>query len=249
MAVPSTRQTLIDYCLRRLGQPVIEINVDIDQIEDRVDDAVAMFQEFHDDATVRVFLKHQVTQTDIDNGYISISADIPFITKVFPLDQTYSSINMFDVKYQLMLNSLGDFMQFAGGMSYYYQLEQYLDFLDRILEGQPITTFSRNQGRLYLHGNFEDKDVLKDEYLIIECLQLVDENTYNIWNDIFLKDYTTQLIKQQWGANLIKFEGMQLPGGVTMNGRQLYDDATAELLRLEEKMRLEHESPPDFFVG
>lgn len=106
MAVPSTRQTLIDYCLRRLGQPVIEINVDIDQIEDRVDDAVAMFQEFHDDATVRVFLKHQVTQTDIDNGYISISADIPFITKVFPLDQTYSSINMFDVKYQLMLNSL-----------------------------------------------------------------------------------------------------------------------------------------------
>ena len=249
MAVPSTRQTLIDYCLRRLGQPVIEINVDIDQIEDRVDDAVAMFREFHDDATVRVFLKHQVTQTDIDNGYISISADIPFITKVFPLDQTYSSINMFDVKYQLMLNSLGDFMQFAGGMSYYYQLEQYLDFLDRILEGQPITTFSRNQGRLYLHGNFEDKDVLKDEYLIIECLQLVDENTYNIWNDIFLKDYTTQLIKQQWGANLIKFEGMQLPGGVTMNGRQLYDDATAELLRLEEKMRLEHESPPDFFVG
>ena len=249
MAVPSTRQTLIDYCLRRLGQPVIEINVDIDQIEDRVDDAVAMFQEFHDDATVRVFLKHQVTQTDIDNGYISISADIPFITKVFPLDQTYSSINMFDVKYQLMLNSLGDFMQFAGGMSYYYQLEQYLDFLDRILEGQPITTFSRNQGRLYLHGNFEDKDVLKDEYLIIECLQLVDENSYNIWNDIFLKDYTTQLIKQQWGANLIKFEGMQLPGGVTMNGRQLYDDATAELLRLEEKMRLEHESPPDFFVG
>jgi hypothetical protein len=249
MAVPSTRQTLIDYCLRRLGQPVIEINVDIDQIEDRVDDAVAMFQEFHDDATVRVFLKHQVTQTDIDNGYISISADIPFITKVFPLDQTYSSINMFDVKYQMMLNSLGDFMQFAGGMSYYYQLEQYLDFLDRILEGQPITTFSRNQGRLYLHGNFEDKDVLKDEYLIIECLQLVDENTYNIWNDIFLKDYTTQMIKQQWGANLIKFEGMQLPGGVTMNGRQLYDDATAELLRLEEKMRLEHESPPDFFVG
>jgi len=249
MAVPSTRQTLIDYCLRRLGQPVIEINVDVDQIEDRVDDAVAMFREFHDDATVRVFLKHQVTQTDIDNGYISISADIPFITKVFPLDQTYSSINMFDVKYQLMLNSLGDFMQFAGGMSYYYQLEQYLDFLDRILEGQPITTFSRNQGRLYLHGNFEDKDVLKDEYLIIECLQLVDENSYNIWNDIFLKDYTTQLIKQQWGANLIKFEGMQLPGGVTMNGRQLYDDATAELLRLEEKMRLEHESPPDFFVG
>jgi len=249
MAVPSTRQTLVDYCLRRLGQPVIEINVDIDQIEDRVDDALAMFREFHDDATVRVFLKHQVTQTDIDNGYISISSDIPFITKVFPLNTTFSSINMFDVKYQMMLNSLGDFMQFAGGMSYYYQLEQYLGFLDNILEGQPITTFSRNQGRLYLHGNFEDKDVLAGEYLIAEVYQLVDGNSYNIWNDIFLRDYTTQCIKQQWGANLIKFEGMSLPGGVTMNGRQLYDDATQEMMRLEEKMRLEHESPPDFFVG
>jgi len=156
---------------------------------------------------------------------------------------------MFDVKYQLMLNSLGDFMQFAGGMSYYYQLEQYLDFLDRILEGQPITTFSRNQGRLYLHGNFEDKDVLKDEYLIIECLQLADENTYNIWNDIFLKDYTTQLIKQQWGANLIKFEGMQLPGGVMLNGRQIFDDATQDIERLREKIRMDHELPIDFFMG
>ena len=149
----------------------------------------------------------------------------------------------------MMLNSLGDFMQFAGGMSYYYQLEQYLDFLDNVLEGQPLTTFSRNQGRLYLHGSFEDQDVILDEYIIAECLQEVDGDTYNIWNDIFLRDYATQSIKQQWGANLMKFEGVQLPGGVTMNGRQIYDDATAELQRLEEKMRLEHESPPDFFMG
>jgi hypothetical protein len=249
MAAPTSRQTLIDYCLRRLGQPVIEINVDVDQIEDRIDDSLAMYREFHDDALVRIFLKHQVTQTDIDNGYISINSDIPFVTKIFPLNRTFSSINMFDIKYQMMLNSLGDFMQFAGGMSYYYQLEQYLDFLDNILEGQPLTTFSRNQGRLYLHGSFEDQDVILDEYIIAECLQEVDGDTYNIWNDIFLRDYATQSIKQQWGANLMKFEGVQLPGGVTMNGRQIYDDATAELQRLEEKMRLEHESPPDFFMG
>jgi len=249
MASPTSRQTLIDYCLRRLGSPVIEINVDTDQVEDRVDDAVALYREYHDDATVRIFLKHQVTQTDIDNGYIPISADIPFIRRVLPLNPTYSNVNMFDVRYQLMLNSLGDFMQFAGGMSYYYQLEQYLDFLDNLLTGQPITTFSRNQNRLYLHGNFEDKDVLKDQYIIAECFQLVDDTTYNIWDDIFLRDYTTQCIKQQWGANLIKFEGMQLPGGVTMNGRQLYDDATAEMQRLEEKLRLEHEMPVDFFMG
>jgi len=249
MASPTSRQTLIDYCLRRLGSPVIEINVDPDQVEDRVDDAVALFREYHDDATVRIFLKHQVTQDDIDNGYIPISADIPFIRRVMPVNQTYSSVNMFDIRYQMMMNSMGDFMQFAGGMSYYYQLEQYMDFLDMLLEGQPITTFSRNQKRLYLHGNFEDEDVLKDQFLIAECFQLVDENTYNIWDDIFLRDYTTQCIKQQWGANLIKFEGMQLPGGVTMNGRQIYDDATAEMQRLEEKLRLEHEMPVDFFMG
>jgi hypothetical protein len=160
-----------------------------------------------------------------------------------------SGVNMFDIKYQLMLNSMGDFMSFAGGMSYYYQLEQYLNFLDNILEGQPITTFSRNQRRLYLHGNFEDEDLKVGDYLIAEAYQWVDGGSYNVWNDIFLRDYATQSIKQQWGANLIKFEGVQLPGGVTMNGRQLYEDATQELLRLEEKMRLEHESPPDFFVG
>ena len=180
MAVPSSRQTLIDYCLRRLGQPVIEINVDTDQVEDRVDDALAVFREFHDDALVRIFLKHQVTQTDIDNGYISIASDIPYITKVFPLNPTYSNVNMFDIRYQMMLNSLGDFMQFAGGMSYYYQLEQYLDYLDQILNGQPIMTFSRNQNRLYLHGNFEDEDVIKDQYIIMEAYQEVDASTYNI---------------------------------------------------------------------
>jgi len=247
MALPSSRQTLIDYCLRRLGQPVIEINVDTDQVEDRVDDALSIYREFHDDALVRVFLKHQVTQTDIDNGYVPISADIPYITKVFPLNPTYSNVNMFDIRYQLMLNSLADFMQFAGGMSYYYQLEQYLDFLDRVLTGEPLITFSRNEQRLYLHGNFEDEDVLVGEYIIMEAYQEV--NTSEIWNDIFLRDYTTQCIKQQWGANLIKFDGMQLPGGVTMNGRQLYDDATQEMQRLEEKLRLEYERPVDFFMG
>ena len=249
MAVPSSRQTLIDYCLRRLGSPVIEINVDTDQIEDRVDDALAMFREFHMDATVRVFLKHQVTADDVTNKYIPIAADIPYITRVLPLNPEFSNVNMFDIRYQMMLNSLGDFMQFAGGMSYYYQLEQYLDYIDMLLTGRPIVTFSRNQGRLYLHGNFEDRDVKEGQYIIMEAEQLVDESSFNVWNDIFMRDYTTQLIKQQWGSNLIKFDGMQLPGGVTISGRQLYDEATAELQRLEEKMRLEYEQPVGFFMG
>jgi len=250
MAKPTTRQELIDYCLRRLGSPVLEINVDDDQIEDRVDDALSKYREFHSDATVRIFLKHEMTQTDIDNKWIPISADIPFVEKVFPINPMYSNVNMFDIRYQMMLNSLGDFMQFAGGMSYYYQLEQYLDFLDMLLTGNPIVTFSRRQQRLYLHGNIEDGDIKAGDFLIMEAQQIIDGDTFtSIWDDKFLKDYTTALIKRQWGENMMKFEGMQLPGGVTLNGRQYYDDATADLERLEEKMRLEYEAPVDFFMG
>ena len=250
MATPSTRQGLIDYCLRRLGSPVLEINVDDDQIEDRVDDALIKYREFHSDATVRIFLKHQMTADDITNKYIPISADIPIIERVFPINPTFSSANMFDIKYQMMLNSLGDFMQFAGGMAYYYQLQQYLDFLDMLLTGSPIVTFSRRQERLYIHGNIENGDLKEGDFLIMEAQQIIDENTFTtVFNDTFLKDYTTALIKRQWGANMIKFEGMQLPGGVTLNGRQYYDDATADLERLEEKMRAEYEHPVDFFMG
>lgn len=250
MATPSTRQGLIDYCLRRLGSPVLEINVDDDQIEDRVDDALIKYREFHSDATVRIFLKHEMTADDITNKYIPISADIPIIERVFPINPTFSSTNMFDIKYQMMLNSLGDFMQFAGGMAYYYQLQQYLDFLDMLLTGSPIVTFSRRQERLYIHGNIENGDLKEGDFLIMEAQQIIDENTFTtVFNDTFLKDYTTALIKRQWGANMIKFEGMQLPGGVTLNGRQYYDDATADLERLEEKMRAEYEHPVDFFMG
>ena len=176
MATPSTRQGLIDYCLRRLGSPVLEINVDDDQIEDRVDDALIKYREFHSDATVRIFLKHQMTADDITNKYIPISADIPIIERVFPINPTFSSTNMFDIKYQMMLNSLGDFMQFAGGMSYYYQLQQYLDFLDMLLTGSPIVTFSRRQERLYIHGNIENGDLKEGDFLIMEAQQIIDEN-------------------------------------------------------------------------
>jgi hypothetical protein len=95
-----------------------------------------------------------------------------------------------------------------------------------------------------------DDDIRPGDYIVLEMYVVLDPQTHTkIYNDMFVKEYTTQLIKQQWGANLIKFEGMQLPGGVTLNGRQLYDDATGELQKLEEDMRLEHELPPDFFVG
>lgn len=253
MAQPATRQELIDYCLRRLGSPVLEINVDDDQIEDKLDDTLQLYQEYHADATYRTYIKHQITQTDKDNEWIPIASDVLYVTKVFPFNRTFSSVNMFDIKYQMMLNSMGDFMNFAGGMSYYYQMQQYLEFIDDILEGQPRVTYSRHQDRLYIFGDWAPNvmgNLDVGEYVVMEVLTLVDPATFpQVWNDKFIKNYATALIKQQWGANMMKFEGMTLPGGVQLNGRQYFEEATTQLAELEEKLRLENEFPIDFFIG
>ncbi len=251
MAVPATRQNLIDYCLRRLGDHVLEINVDGDQLEDRVDDALQVYQEFHSDATIKTYLKHLVTPTDVSNKYITLSSDIIYVSKLFQIASNFnSSRNFFDIKYQMMLNDIADLQNFAGDLAYYDQMQQYLSLLDTKLNGHPQVTFSRKQNRLYIHGDFEDEDIKAGQYIVAEIYQVVDNGSHTaVWNDMWLKEYSTQLIKQQWGANLIKFEGMQLPGGVTLNGRQLFDDATQELERLREQLRLEQELPPDFFVG
>lgn len=251
MANPTSRDTLIDYCKRRLGDPVVEINVDDDQVEDRIDEALQYYQEYHSDATLRTYLKHQVTAEDISNEYITISSDITFVTKLFPLTSAFTGTrNFFDIKYQMMLNDMASLIHFAGDLAYYEQMQQYLSLLDMKLNGIPQVQWSRKQNRLYIFGDFADNDIQEDDYIIAEVYKIVDPSTHtSIYNDMWLKEYTTSLIKQQWGQNLIKFEGMQLPGGVTLNGRQIYDDATTEIERLRESLRLEHEMPVDFFVG
>ena len=251
MAVPNSRATLIDYCKRKLGEPVIEVNVDEDQVEDRVDEALQYYREYHSDATVRTYLKHQITATDVSNEYISLSNNILFVSKMFPLTSSFNnSRNFFDIKYQMMLNDIADLMNFAGDLAYYEQMQQYLSLLDMKLNGQPQVQFSRRQNRLYIFGDFADEDIKAGDYIVAEVYTVINPNTHtSIFNDMFVKEYTTALIKQQWGTNLIKFEGMQLPGGVILNGRQIYDDATGEIERLRENLRLEQELPPDFFVG
>lgn len=251
MASPASRNDLIDYCLRKLGDPVIEINVDVDQIEDRVDEAIQYYQEFHSDATFKTYLKHQVTATDVSNEYIPVSADILYVQRLFPLSSSFNnSMNFFDIKYQMMLNDIADLQNWAGDLVYFEMMQQYLSLLDMKLNGAPIVNFARRQNRLYIHGDFADKDIKEGDYIVAEVYQTVDPDTHtSVYNDMWLKKYTTALIKRQWGANLIKFEGMQLPGGVTMNGRQIFEDALTEIESLEEKIRLEHELPPAFFVG
>jgi len=150
----------------------------------------------------------------------------------------------------MMLNDIADLQNWAGDLAYYEQMQQYLSLLDMKLNGHPQVEFARRQNRLYIHGDFADSDIKEGDYIIAEVYQIVDPDTHtSVYDDIWLKEYSTALIKQQWGANLIKFEGMQLPGGVTLNGRQLFDDATQDIERLRERIRLEHELPPNFFVG
>jgi len=251
MANPSSRQELIDYSLRRLGEPVIEINVDPDQVQDRVDEALQYWQEYHSDATYRTYVPHLVTATDVTNEYITVSDDVIYVSKLFRISSSFNaSFNFFDIKYQMMLNDIADMQNFAGDLAYYDQLNQYLSLLDMKLNGSPQTTYSRKMNRLYLHGDFNDKDVQADDYIVYEAYKTVDSGTHGkVWNDLWLKEYTTALIKQQWGSNLIKFEGMQMPGGVTLNGRQIFEDAVQDIEKLREKIRLDFEMPADFFVG
>ena len=250
MAAPNSRATLIEYSLRRLGAPVIEINVDPDQLEDRLDEALLYYQEYHSDATLRTYLKHQVTQTDLDNEYITLSDDIQIVSKMFAVRGENGNRNFFDIKYQLHLNDIASMQTFIGDLAYYEQMQQYLSLLDMKLNGTPQVQFSREQRRLYIFGDFNDGDIGVGDYIVAEIYQIIDPDVHtSIYNDMWLKKYITALIKEQWGMNLLKFEGMQLPGGVLLNGRQLYEDAQTELERLREDIRLEHEMPPDFFVG
>ena len=250
MATPSTRQGLIDYCLRSLGDPVIEINIDPDQMEDRVDEALQYYQEFHSDATLKTYMKHLVTSDDVTNEYITLASDITYVSKLFPIRGGSITKDFFDIKYQLHLNDIANLQTYMGDLAYYEQMQQYLSLIDMKLNGTPQVQFSRRENRLYVFGDFADKDIEAGDYLVAEVYKILDPDVNtSIYNDRWMKEYTTAIFKRQWGQNLIKFEGMQLPGGVTLNGRQIYDDAQLDIDRLREAIRSEHEMPADFFVG
>jgi hypothetical protein len=260
MAIISTRQQLVEYCLRRLGEPVIEVNVDEDQIDDKVDDALQVYREFHSDATYRDYYQYQVTEEDLGRKYVVIPNEILYVTKIFPTGgSTIGSSNMFSFNYQFAMSdfhSLTD--EGSGGLAYYDQMRSYMELLDMKLNGLPMITWARRQNKLYLWSDIEDGQLQAGQWICAEVHRAVSEtgeigtgvsDPTTIMNDMFMKDYTTSLIKLQWGINMSKFEGMQLPGGVTVNGRQLVDDANGELEALRERMRLEQEEPPMFLVG
>ena len=319
MANPNTRQKLIDYCLRALGHPVIEINVDDDQLEDRVDEAIQYYQEYHGDAVCRNLRKHKVTNSsltvassagfsagqtitggtsgakaaiasipnsttirydnvnvtgtaftaetitsddststtvsavtkgDIELGYIEVpnSANILSINNVFNVSNTHTT-SIFSVDYQIHLNDIFDLSAAHGGIVNYEMTKQYLSLIDRNINGMyEMIEWSRHKNRVSFHSDTLSK--LLNQFVILDGYEAINPETYtDVYNDAFLKKYTTALFKRQWGLNLIKFEGVVLPGGVTLNGRQIFDDAKEEIEKLEEELKLGYELPVLDIIG
>ena len=319
MANPRTRQQFKDYCLRRLGWPVIDINVDDDQVEDRIDDALQFFHDYHFDGTEKLFMKHQVTQEDIDRRWIYCPDAVIFVTSVFPFDDSSSSINMFDLRYQLRLHDLYDFTS-VSYVSYEITM-QHLRTLNLLFSGTPQFRFNRHQNRLHLDINWSS-DLAPGEYVIVECYRKLEpadmpitgsfygtvgtkllegvgskfdqelvendfiklsdgrnlqirkinspteielvydldvqingvtrifkEGVSDVWNDRFLKQYATAKIKYQWGSNLSKFAGIQMPGGVTLDGVRIMEEAQREIDKIEEEMQTYNVLPNEIMIG
>jgi hypothetical protein len=247
MPAPTDRTSFKEYCLRRLGKGVVQINVSDDQVEDRIDDALEYFQDYHSDATTRSYIKHQVTQAEIDQEYITLNDSVKNVIRVLSIDAATASSSMFDVRYQMHLNDVFDFT--SVNVSEFTTMRSHLSMLDDLFNGITPIRHERHTDKLRI--DFSWKDNLNDgDYIIIEAFQILDPTVNTqIWNDRFLKEYATAQIKEQWGMNVSKYEGIQLPGGVTMNGRAILEEAKQEIAELEEQMQLMHELPVDFMTG
>ena len=305
MAIPNTRASLKEYCLRSLGKPVIDINVDEDQVEDRIDEALQYFAQYHTDGVERMYLKYKVTADDVTRltkkksfnadekgtvaenieleegtntleegagdliqetgsalltedsslvrtvyeetqNYLIVPDSVISVINIFPLSDR-ANLNIFDVRYQLRLNDLYDFS--STSIVHYEMTMRHLDFLDHILVGEKPLRFNQLSNRLYIDMDWNE-DIDADEYLIIECYRKLDPSSHsNIFDDLYLKRYTTALIKRQWGQNLSKFSGTAMLGGVTLNGPELFSTAIAEQQKLEDEIRTNYEEPPHIMQG
>lgn len=317
MAIPKTRSEFKDYCLRRLGWPVIDINVDDDQIEDRIDDALSFFHDYHFDGVEKMFMKHRITQVDIDRRWIPCPEPVIFVTGIFPFDDSNASINMFDMRYQLRLHDLYDFTS-VSYVSYEITM-QHIRTLNLLFSGTPQFRFNRLQNKVFLDVDW-NRNMNVGDYVIVECyrkmipdattltgtatlntttttvlgtgtsfdtqilendfvsfgndslqiskiispteIQLVYAPAANasnvvmtvagvsdVWNDRFLKAYATAKLKYQWGTNLSKFAGIQLPGGVTLDGPRIMEEALAEIEKIEEQLMVMSVLPSEIFMG
>ena len=273
MTKPSSRQQLIDYSLRKLGFPVLEINVDDDQIDDLVDDALQYFQERHFDGIERTFLKHEITEDNLETfksgittttatsgigvtspsftetqNFLQLPDHVLGVEKVFKMDQSTISSGLFNIKYQIFLNDI--YSMTHGQILHYFLTSQYLETLDFVTNSQANRRVKWNEHSNRLYLDFDWDDLTVGDYIMVDMTMRQDPDTYtDMYNDNWLKDYVEALFQQQWGRNLSKYDGIQMLGGVTLNGRQILEDASQFKADLEKDLRDRYETPPLDIVG
>ncbi len=233
MAKPQSKEQFKEYCLRKLGHPVIQINVSEEQVDDRVDEALSFWNDYHYNGSELIYLKHVLTQEDIDREYIEVPERLLGVVRIFDLSSSISSgTGMFNVTYQFVLNNISDITGY--NIQNYYMSMQNLRFMQEMLVGYPMIRYNKHINKLYLDLSWDKLTV--GNYIIIEAYDIIDEQLYvDMWNDRWLQNYATALIKEQWGSNLTKFTNMQLVGGVQFNGEQILNDAREERRAIEEQ--------------
>ena len=246
MAVITNRKDFKDYCLRRLGFPVIEINVDDDQVEDRIDESIRYYWDYHFDGTEKTYYKYQITSEDITNKYIQMPDNIIGVVNLFPIGQALNTNNLFNIRYQIALNDL--YTLTSVSMVPYYMALTHIQFLEQFLVGQQPLRYNRITNKLYIDMDWTLLNV--DDYIIVEAYEVIDPSDYSkAFSERWLQNYCTCLIKQQWGTNMKKFEGMQLPGGLKFNGQQIYNEATQQREQLEKEMITSFSIPVTDMLG
>jgi len=247
MAVPTSRSTFKEYCLRKLGKPVLEINVDDDQVEDRIDESLRYYWDYHFDGSERIFYKHAVTDTDKTNKYITLPENIIGAIRVFSIgDPGVRSSDMFNIRYQIALNDLYTLTSYS--MVPYFMAMQHLGLISEMLVGQQPIRYSRHRDRLHVDTDWDKYEV--GDFILVEAYEVVDPDVFtDVWADRWLQNYCTAKIKYQWGSNLTKFSDMQLPGGVKFNGEKIFNDAQTEIAKMEEDMILNYSLPVADMVG
>jgi hypothetical protein len=276
MAKPSTRQELVDYCKRQLGAPVLQINIADEQVDDIIDTAIQFYQEWHYDGVERMYLKHLITAEDVTRftesdeltstadpdgstwenrkNFIEVPDHVIGISKVFGVSSNWIRNDLFGLSNQYFLMDVFSFSSgFAFGnfdMTNYYMIRQYFETMDMIVNTGALVEyrFNKRQDRLYL--DIDVARIQEGNYLLIDCHRALDpEEWTQVYNDSFVKRYATALMKRQWGQNLIKYNNVQLPGGITLNGRQIWEDGENEVNQLEADMPLKYTLPPMDAIG